>query len=126
MTPRDVVLEFWRLMGTNDFHAAAQMLSPDFEGRMPQSREVIRGRENFAAFNTAYPAAGPWLFTVNRCVAEAETVVTDVTVTDGAITATVVSFHTVRGGHITQQTEYWPDPYAAPEWRRDWVEIEEA
>lgn len=125
MTARDTVLDFWRVMGTNDFHAAAQLLSADYEGHMPQSREVIRGRENFAAVNTAYPAQGAWRFTVNRCVAEGDTVVTDVTVTDGAITATVISFHTLRGGKIARQVEYWPDPYDPPPWRRAWVEIEE-
>ncbi|MCE8008889.1 nuclear transport factor 2 family protein [Aestuariivita sp.] len=119
--PRDLVSEFWRVMGTNDFQAASLLLSPDFRGVWPQSGEVIEGRANFAALNTAYPAKGPWRFTLNRCVAGRDQVVTDVTVTDGETVATVISFHTVRGGHIVKQVEYWPDPYDPPSWRAHWV-----
>lgn len=122
-TPRDLVLQFWHVMQSNDFHAAAQRLSPDFEGVWPQSGEMIRGRENFASLNTAYPAKGRWHFTVNRCVAEGDAVVTDVTITDGDIVATAITFHTVKNDQITRQVEYWPDPYDPPAWRAQWVEL---
>ncbi len=27
----------------------------------------------------------------------------------------------VQNGHITALREYWPDPFAVPEWRRDFA-----
>lgn len=123
-SPRDIVLEFWRAMGTNDFHVAAEFLTEDYQGIWPQSGEVISGPADFAAVNAAYPAEGKWRFTVNRCIGDGDSVATDVTVTDGAMVATVISFHTVRGAKISQQVEYWPDPYDPPAWREKWVTID--
>ncbi|MBO6602980.1 MAG: nuclear transport factor 2 family protein [Roseicyclus sp.] len=60
-------------------------------------------------------------FDIRRLVAEGDTVVTEVHVTDGAIEAVALTFHTVRAGRITKQVEYWPDPYDPPEWRAQWV-----
>ncbi len=73
-------------MATNDFDAVA-VLAEDFVLDWPQSRERIRGAENFAGFNAAYPARGPWAFTINRIVAAANEAVSDVSITDGAVNA---------------------------------------
>lgn len=123
MSPREVVLNFWAAMGTNDFRAASEWLSDDYVGLWPQSGERIVGRANFVEINTNYPAHGPWEFEVRRIVAEHQEVVTDVSVRDGTTTAEVISFHSVRDGRICRQLEYWPDPYDPPSWRRRWVEI---
>ncbi|WP_284165196.1 nuclear transport factor 2 family protein [Frigidibacter sp. SD6-1] len=122
MEPRATVLAYWEAMRTNDFAAAARWLAEDVVIDWPQSRERIRGRINFAALNDAYPASGRWRFTLNRIVADGAEVVTDVTVTDGTLIARALTFHRVADGLITQQTEYWPDDYPAPDWRRSWVE----
>lgn len=120
---KDVVRGFWAAMETNDFGAASRCLSKDFQGIWPQSGEVIHGRADFAAVNTSYPAAGLWRFSLKRIVGEGAQVVTDVDVTDGTLEATVITFHTVQGDLITQQTEYWPDPFPAPAWRAHWVTV---
>lgn len=120
---KQVVLEFWDRMRSNDFYAAADLLSEDYVGYWPQSAEVIRGRDNFAKINTAYPANGRWQFDLHRIVCEGSEVVTDVTVTDGTIEARVISFSTVCDGLIAKQTEFWPDPMPAAAWRRQWVDI---
>ncbi|MDX8349589.1 nuclear transport factor 2 family protein [Cognatiyoonia sp. IB215446] len=123
MTPKDVVTAFWNAMATNDFVAASKWLSPDFQGYWPQSRELITGRDNFAAVNTAYPAAGLWRFDVQSVLAEGDQVVTDVAITDGQMRARAITFHTVADGLITHQREYWPDDFPAPEWRAQWVTV---
>ena len=48
--------------------------------------------------------------------------VSDVTVTDGVITARAISFFEVAGGRIVRLVEYWPEPYDAPESRAHLVE----
>lgn len=122
LTPKQVVANYWNAMAGNDFHAVAQQwLSEDFECAWPQSNELISGRENFASINSEYPSNGKWSFTINTLVEDGTQVVSDVTVTDGKEVAKAVTFHTVFNGKITKQTEYWPDDYDAPEWRKNWV-----
>ncbi|PKL41651.1 MAG: polyketide cyclase [Candidatus Riflebacteria bacterium HGW-Riflebacteria-1] len=125
MTPREVVESFWETMRANDFHAAGRWLADGFECYWPQSSEVICGRDNFAEINTRYPSAGLWRFDIVSLVGEGDAVVTDVKVTDGAVHARVITFHTVKDGLIVRQTEFWPDPFEPPVWRQQWVKIKE-
>ncbi|MGR5408216.1 nuclear transport factor 2 family protein [Vibrio sp. PNB22_8_1] len=122
MTEKTIVLNFWKTMESNDFNAAAECLSPDCEVIWPLTKEVIRGRTNFAALNSAYPAEGTWTFDIERIVADGEQVVTDVVVSDGVRKDRVITFHTVRDGLICKQVEYWPEEYSAADWRAKWVE----
>ena len=117
-----LVCEFWRLMGTNDFHSVGQVLAPDFVLERPQSKERIRGGERFARVNAEYPSRGPWQFQINRLVASEATVVTHVSVSDGTQSAEAISFFTVEHGRITRLVEYWPEPYSAPANRAQLVE----
>lgn len=108
-----VVREFWRLMATNDFHSAGAVLAPEFVLEWPQSKERIRGAERFARMNAEYPAHGPWRFTIHRIVGGEWEAVSDVGVTDGAQSATALSFFTIARGQITRIVEYWPEPFPA-------------
>jgi ketosteroid isomerase-like protein len=119
---KQVVEQFWITMQTNDFRRVGELLHDDYILEWPQSGERIRGRANFIAVNENYPAQGRWEFTVHQIVAEGDRVVSDVDVTDGAVRGRVITFSTVREGRILHQTEFWPDPYEAPEWRAQWVE----
>src|SRR5919109_1350396 len=119
---KQVIERFWAAMQTNDFKRAGELLHDDFILEWPQSRERIRGRTNFVAINENYPAHGRWVFTVHRILAEGDRVVSDVDVTDGVITGRVITFSTIRDGKILHQTEFWPDPFEAPDWRAGWVE----
>ena len=119
---KQVVEQFWMTMQTNDFRRVGELLHDDYILEWPQSGERIRGRANFIAVNENYPAQGRWEFTVHQIVAEGDRVVSDVDVTDGVVRGRVITFSTVREGRILHQTEFWPDPYEAPEWRAQWVE----
>ena len=88
----------------------------------PQSGERIRGREKFAAINTFYPAEEKWTFKINHIAADGDTVVTDVSISDGKRRDRAITFSTVRDGKIWKQVEFWPEPFEAPAWRAQWVE----
>ncbi|MDA8130251.1 MAG: nuclear transport factor 2 family protein [Elusimicrobia bacterium] len=117
-----LIREFWRLMGTNDFGAAAGLLAPDFTLDWPQSGERIRGPKNFAAVNSEYPAHGPWKFRINSLVAGPDSAATDVDVTDGTVRARAITFFAVENGKIARITEFWPDPFPAAENRKHLAE----
>jgi len=122
MDAEAVVREFWRLMGTNDFHAVTCVLAPGFVLEWPQSRERVRGGAAFARMNAEYPSQGPWRFEIRRLVATEASVVTLVHVTDGTTSADAVSFFDVVDDRITRLVEYWPERYPAPAHRAHLVE----
>ena len=122
MNNKQLLENFWATMATNDFYAASQLLHNDYLLEWPQSGERIRGQDNFAAINTFYPAEGKWEFTINHLLAEGDLVTTDVSVTDGKLKDRVITFSTIRDGKIWKQVEFWPEAFAAPEWRKQWVE----
>ena len=122
MNAEATVREFWRLMATNDFASVKQVLSPDFVLEWPQSKERLRGGETFARMNSEYPRHGLWRFSVNRLVAAENTVVTQVSVTDGTQSAEPISFFSVEHGLIKHLVEYWPEPYPASANRSHLVE----
>jgi hypothetical protein len=117
-----VVAEFWRLMATNDFHAVSTVLSNEFVLEWPQSRERIRGAENFAKMNSEYEAHGKWVFLINCLVGNESEAVSDVAVTDGKQVGRAISFFTVAQGKITRLVEFWPEPFEAPANRSHLVE----
>ena len=119
---KQVVLRFWAAMQSNDFKAAGEFLHDDYVLEWPQSGEWVRGRAHFVTINENYPANGRWEFAIHQLVAEAEQVVSYVSVTDGKIVARVITFSTVREGKIRRQTEFWPDPFEPAAWRIAWVE----
>lgn len=112
MSSRDRVESFWAAMQQNDWHGAAGHLTPDCVIDWPCSGERIVGRESFAAIQAQYPTnTGRWSFDVHRIVAEGDTVVSEVTVTDGEQSARVVAFSILDGPQIAHQIEYWPTAY---------------
>lgn len=123
MQAKETVLAFWEAMKSNDFVKASQWLSEEFEGYWPQSGELTKGRENFVAINTFYPAEGKWQFEIHSVVCEGNQVVTDVSITDGVQKARAITFHTVVNGLIASQKEFWPDSMPPQEWRSKWVKI---
>jgi len=118
----EVVREFWRLMASNDFKSVEAVLASGYVLEWPQTNERIRGAARYAQMNAEYPANGPWLFHINRIIGDKSEVVSDVSVTDGVQSARCISFFTVVDGKVAKQTEFWPEPYAAPSNRSHLVE----
>lgn len=99
-------------MATNEFWLVRQVLASEFVLEWPQSKERIRGAENFIQVNAEYPAHGRWNFTIQRLVASVGEVVTQVAVTDGTQSAVAISFFQVVSGKIVRVVEYWPESFA--------------
>jgi hypothetical protein len=117
---RQLVVELWQRLGRFDFAGAGELLHDDYIGEWPQSNERIRGRENFVALNANYP--GRWAAEVKRVIGQGDQVASEVALTWEEQIVVVVSFYEIRDDRIHHEIDYWPEPYAAPEWRAQWVE----
>lgn len=114
---------YWAAMNSNDFASAAQYLAPDITIDWPQSNERITGRADFIALNSAYPANGLWRFEILSLHSGPAEVITTTDITDSTMRARAITFSRLApdADLIAHQTEYWPEPYPAPENRRAWT-----
>jgi ketosteroid isomerase-like protein len=115
-----LVEKLWGYFDAFDFAAVAPLLHDDFVCEWPQSRERMRGRDNYIAVNEHYP--GRWRIAIERIVAAGDGVATQVRLEWDGRVEYAVSFFEFRDGRIVKQVDWWPEPYPAPEWRAQWVE----
>ncbi len=96
-----------------DWPGVVELLDADVVYDMPQTRELIRGRDAFMRFNTDYP--GDWHLTVRRVVADGRFAALwlDTRVGDERQDA-CVWLDLGPNGLITRVTDYWPERYEPP------------
>lgn len=104
----------------------SEMASEDMVQEWPQSGERIRGRDKIVAVNQSYEGAtgtAPKL-TLRRIVKPGQAWVAEGTIDygDGTPVSIVSILETDADGMITKETDYFANPFEAPEWRRQWVE----
>ena len=102
------------------------LATEDLVQEWPQSGERIRGRDNVMAVNEGYEGATgtePKL-TLRRIVRPGEAWIVEGTIDygDGTPVSVVSILEADADGMITRQTDYFANPFEAPEWRRQWVE----
>lgn len=147
MSDRSVVERYTRAVAERDIEAAVALLHPDIVSRFPQSGETIRGRDNYAAILAAYPSLPEADLSAISGEADAVTVSTplpfalpvisvigsgDTFVAEGIArygdgsTYHLIAVFKVRDGLIAEETLYWAEPFDPPEWRREFVEIDDS
>jgi hypothetical protein len=104
----------------------SELASPDMVQEWPQSGERIRGRDNIAAVNQNYEGAtgsSPKM-TLRRILKPGTAWVTESTIDygDGTPVSFVSIIETDADGKIVKETDYFANPFPAPEWRQKWVE----
>jgi ketosteroid isomerase-like protein len=117
---KQVVERLWQLAEKQDWEGAGALLHDDFVQEWPQSGERIRGRDNSMAVNKNYP--GFPTMTMRRALAGGDIVTTEVTLDYGGQVYRGVSIFELRDGKILSETDYFAEPFEAPQWRAQWVE----
>jgi predicted SnoaL-like aldol condensation-catalyzing enzyme len=116
----DIARELWSTFNARKFYQVKPLLHDDFVCIWPQSREIIRGANNFMALNENYP--GKWSIKVIRTISTGDIVISEIELKFEEQIIYAVSFFEIKDGKILRLTEYWGDSYEAPEWRSKWVE----
>lgn len=113
----------WAASAAGDQDAEHEIYLDDAVCEYPQSGEVIRGRRNLQALRSHHPGR-PSGFAVRRISGEGDHWVTEYTIDYGDRRAYTVSVMEFRDGKVARETQYFADPFDAPAWRAQWVEIE--
>jgi hypothetical protein len=112
----------WEAIEAEDWEAVAGYVHEDFVQEWPQSGERIVGRDNAIAINRHFPGGLPRM-KFRRTVAAGPLAVLQVELTyaDGS-RYLGVSVIELRDGKIARETDYFAQPFPAPQWRAQWVE----
>jgi limonene-1,2-epoxide hydrolase len=112
---------FWDALARSDWDTAAGLLHDDYVEEWPQSGERIVGRDDALAINRNFPGGLPSM-QVRRAVSDGDLAVLEVALTyvDGSVWQGV-SIMEIRDGAIAKQTDYFAQPFEAPQWRAQWV-----
>jgi limonene-1,2-epoxide hydrolase len=120
VSKRELMSAFWAAMQANDWDRAASYLAPECVIDWPCSGERIVGRNDFASVQARYPTnTSHWNFDIHRLIADGDTVVSEVTVSDGEQSARTIVLSDFAGDHIARQVEYWPTAYEPRPGRED-------
>jgi ketosteroid isomerase-like protein len=112
----------WKALGERDWEAAKELLHDDYVQEWPQSGERIIGRDNAIAINRQFPGGLPSM-RFRRTLAGGDLAVLEVELTYGDGSRYLgVSVIELRDGKVVRETDYFAQPFQAPQWRAQWVE----
>ena len=119
---RQVAEKLWRALQAGDWETAGGCLHDDFVQEWPQSGERIVGRDNAIAIEQSFPGGLPTM-RFRRTLSGGDLAVLEfeLTYADGSryLGASILEF---RDGKVVRETDYYSQPFQAPEWRAQWVE----
>jgi SnoaL-like domain len=111
----------WQASAAGDANAEHDIYADDAICDYPQSGERILGRKNLQALRSHHPGK-PSGFEVKRIVGSGNLWITEYTITYQDQRAYTVSIMEFRDGKVVHETQYFADPFAAPAWRKQWVQ----
>jgi hypothetical protein len=119
---RQVAEKLWKALQAGDWDTAGGYLHDDFVQEWPQSGERIVGRDNAIAIERSFPGGLPTM-RFRRTLAGGDLAVLEVELTyadgDRYFGVSVIE---LRDGKVVKETDYYAQPFQAPEWRAQWVE----
>jgi predicted SnoaL-like aldol condensation-catalyzing enzyme len=117
-----VAEKLWKALQAGDWETAGNYLHDNFLQEWPQSGERIIGRDNAIAIEQSFPGGLPTM-RFRRTLAGGDLAVLEVELTyaDGSRYLGVCIIE-LRDGKVLRETDYYAQPFQAPEWRAQWVE----
>jgi predicted SnoaL-like aldol condensation-catalyzing enzyme len=117
-----VAEKLWKALQAGDWETAGNYLHDDFLQEWPQSGERIIGRDNAIAIEQSFPGGLPTM-RFRRTLADGNLAVLEVELTyaDGSRYLGVCIIE-LRDGKVLRETDYYAQPFQAPDWRAAWVE----
>ncbi|HTR10911.1 MAG TPA: nuclear transport factor 2 family protein [Paraburkholderia sp.] len=118
---REALNAHWQASAAGDLDAEHDIYDDDAICDYPQSGERILGRVNLQALRSHHPEK-PSGFNVRRMQGEGNLWVTEYTIAYQGGMAYTVSIMEFRNGKVVHETQYFSNPFDAPDWRSRWVQ----
>ncbi len=112
----------WSASANGDAEAEHNIYDDDAICDYPQSGERIFGRRNLQALRSHHPGK-PSGFKVRRILGQGNVWITEYTIDYQGRPAFTVSIMEFRDGKVAHETQYFADPFDAPAWRSQWVQL---
>ncbi|HEY4459391.1 MAG TPA: nuclear transport factor 2 family protein [Pseudonocardiaceae bacterium] len=112
---RGAIEEHWLASERGDIEAEHAIYATEAVLDYPQSGERFRGRATIAAQRGGHPADRH--FTIKRITGQAELWVSECVITYDGTPSYSVSIMEFADEHVVHETQYFADPFAAPESR---------
>jgi ketosteroid isomerase-like protein len=119
---REALDRHWQASAAGDADAEHDIYDEDTVCEYPQSGERILGRRNLKALRSHHPGK-PSGFAVRRILGKGDLWITEYTITYQGRSAYTVSIMEFRNGKVVHETQYFADPFVAPAWRSQWVQL---
>jgi len=117
---RRAVTDHWRASEREDTVAEHAVYAEDAVLDYPQSGERFRGRDVIAAQRGGHPAERH--FTVRRITGAGSVWVSECVITYDGVPSLTVSIMEFEHDQVTHETQYFTDPFPAPDSRRSLAE----
>ena len=115
-----LVASFADRLERRDWAGFAELLDPSVVYEIPQTRERIRGRERYVAFNAEY--GGDWHIEPQVVLGDDHNGSLLFRWTLGGESSFAVAFFEADDDKITRVIDFWPEPYEPPPGREHLVE----
>jgi ketosteroid isomerase-like protein len=112
--------QHWAASDANDFETEHRIYLDDAVLEYPQSGERTRGRSNIQNQRASQPSKKR--FSIRRIIGSGELWVTEFILTYDGKPSYTVSIMEFKGDKVARETQYFADPFVAPEFRAQWVE----
>jgi len=130
MNADDMVARIREVYELDDMEAFAkaqfEMAADDLVNEFPQSGERFRGRDKIAAMNASYSGSTGTMpkSKLRRILKPGEAWVIESTIDygDGVPVSAISIIETGPDGKVLKETDYFANPFPAPEWRRQYAE----
>jgi hypothetical protein len=124
MADRDagrILEQLWTRIGAGDWDGARELMHDAYVQEWPQSGERIEGPDDALAIDRNFPGGLPTMrFARVTGSGELGVIEVELEYPDGS-TYQGVSIATVRDGKVLRETDYFAQPFDAPQWRAQWV-----
>ncbi len=120
----DLVRLYVERLEARDWDGVEQVLHPQVVYRLPQTGEVVRGRDAYLRWNREYPDV--WHLRLVEAYADEAGAAArlDVAIDGEPDTTPAVVFVRVADGLLSEITDFWPAPYEPPSGREHLAERE--
>jgi hypothetical protein len=112
--------QHWAASDASDFETEHLIYHDDAVLEYPQSGERTRGRRNIQSQRASQPSKKR--FSVRRIIGGGDLWMTEFILTYDDKPSYTVSIMEFRDDKVARETQYFADPFVAPEWRAQWVE----